>query len=468
MSTKETVEEVIPGASRRDLLKNGVTVSLASGLAMMAAQDLAAQTQQAPAVLTGTMAGRKYRAFVRNGTSGAVEELRMMPLNEDRVVVRTQASQCSYTSCQNVLGNRPQQQAQIPGYGGVGIVEAIGSRVRRVQVGDRVIVADSPNCGQCYACVNGRPDRCLWSGAGGVAFDPVAQLSNGTPVAGAINAGGFGELMIAPEWFCVPVFDDSVSSLELAMLHETGSVGLGCVFSSAPVEPGSDVAVFGCGPIGLAAIQGARIKGAVQIIAIDPVAERRELAKKLGATVALNPHDYFDPGKPNYDFRSNLEKDRLVIKLRELCSGPTERRMAGGRPNDVNRNHAGPDFVIEAAGGDLYPPKTPGPDPTGLLPLYQAWAACTSTGHVCTTSIAHTTDFVLPANSWSNGSKNHHPGTHNGAYSMRDLPRAVKLIKSGKFNAKAVATATFPLDRIKEAYQQVADRTTITSTITFA
>ncbi len=468
MSTKETAEEVTPGASRRDLLKNGVTVSLASGLAMMAAQDLAAQTPQAPAVLTGTMAGRKFRAFVRTGTAGSVEELRMLPLNEDRVVIRTQASQCSYTSCQNVLGNRPYQQAQIPGYGGVGIVEAVGKRVRRVQVGDRVIVADSPNCGQCYACINGRPDRCLWSGAGGVAFETVAQLSNGAPVAGAINAGGFGELMIAPEWFCVPIFDDSVSSLELAMLHETGSVGLGCVFGTAPVEPGSDVAVFGCGPIGLAAVQGARIKGAAQIIAIDPVAERRDLAKKLGATITLNPHDYVDAGKTNYDIRSNLEKDRLVIKLRELCNGPTERRMAGGRPNDTNRNHAGPDYVIEAVGGDLYPPKTPGPDPTGLLPLYQAWAACTTTGHVCTTSVAHTTDFVLPANVWSNGSKNHHPGTHNGVYSMRDLPRYVKLIKTGQFNAKAMATATFPLDRIKEAYQKVADRTTITSTITFA
>lgn len=340
--------------------------------------------------------------------------------------------------------------------------------MRRVQVGDRVFVADAPFCGQCYACINDRPDRCLQSGGGGVAFEPVARLSNGTPVVGAINAGGYGELMIAPEWFCIPFFDNPTPAVELAMLHETGNLGLSCVFNSAPVVPGTDVVVFGCGPIGLGAVQGARIKGASQIIAIEPIPARREAAMKLGATMVLDPHDYFDKTAPAYDIRSAVERDPLVLKLRDLCKGPTERRLAGGRPNDKNRNHAGPNFVVEAVGGDTYPTKIPGPDPTGLLPLHQAWAACSSVGHLTTVSVGQRGDFVLPANQWSNASKNQHSGTHNGQSSLRDLPRYARLVQTGQFNAKALATATFPLDRLKDAYRQVADRSTVASVIVFA
>ena len=274
--------------------------------------------------------------------------------------------------------------------------------------------------------------------------------------------------MIAPEWFCIPFFDNPTSAVELSMMHETACVGLSCVFNTAPVEPGTDVVVFGCGPIGLSAIQGARIKGASQIIGVDPIAARRDVAMKVGATMVLDPHDYFDKNSPAYDFRGQGEKDKLVLKLRDLCKGPTERRLAGGRPNDPNRNHAGPDYIVEAVGGDLFPPKTPGPDPTGKLPLYQAWAACTSAGHLSTVSVGQTGDFTMTPAQWSNNSKNQHPGTHNGQVSLRDLPRYARLIQTGQFNAKALATATYPLDRVKDAYQQVADRTTVAAIIVFA
>ncbi len=75
---------------------------------------------------------------------------------------------------------------------------------------------------------------------------------------------------------------------------------------------------------------------------------------------------------------------------------------------------------------------------------------------------------MLTGAGWSNGSKNHHPGTHNGLSNLRDIPRFARLIETGQFNAKALATSTYPLDRMKDAYQQVADRTTIASVIVFA
>jgi S-(hydroxymethyl)glutathione dehydrogenase/alcohol dehydrogenase len=137
----------------------------------------------------------------------------------------------------------------------------------------------------------------------------------------------------------------TVSSVELAMLVDTGLTGLAATTTKVRVETGSDVAILGAGPIGLAAVQGARIQGAAQIIVVDPIRYRREAALALGATIALDP---------------NVEGDNLVRKIQELCRGKTGRHLAGG-------GNIGPDFVIEAVGGDLFPPKTEvGPDPTGI------------------------------------------------------------------------------------------------------
>jgi len=474
MKDKDLPGDVDELLSRRTVL--GIAAAAVAGAAIDAnAADSQRQLNGAPAVLSGSMAGRRYRGFVRYETRGDIEELRMLPLAEDRVVVRTEASQCTYTECDLVLGTESQPQATIPGFGGVGVVEAVGSSVHRVQVGDRVFVADAPYCGQCYACLHDRPDRCFQSiGLGLVKPQPVSQLSNGTPVFGAVDAGGFAELLIARESFCIPFFENQSPAVELAMLHETCCVGLGAAFGPlAAIEPGSDVVVFGCGPVGMGAVQGARIKGASQIIAVEPIGYRRDIAMKVGATSALNPSDYFDKNRPDYDFRSPVERDPLVIKLRQLCRGPspTERRLAGGRSLDVNSNCVGPDYVIEAVGGNRLTTRPAAtdfaPDPSGVLPLYQAWAACSAAGHVTTLSTFHQKDFTLRADQFSLMSKAHSQGTHFGEKALRDLPMMARLVQTGQFDAKTLASSLYPLDAIKEAYQKVADRTTMAAVIIF-
>jgi hypothetical protein len=122
------------------------------------------------------------------------------------------------------------------------------------------------------------------------------------------------------------------------------------------------VAVVGCGPLGLSAVQGARISGASSIIAIDPIKARRDLALKIGATHVLDP---------------NVEADGLVAKVRELTKGPGDRLWAGGRDAGGLLGGAGADFVVEAVGADTAPPKAErGPDPSGILPLRQAYEMC--------------------------------------------------------------------------------------------
>jgi S-(hydroxymethyl)glutathione dehydrogenase/alcohol dehydrogenase len=404
---------------------------------------------QAPAVATGAQSGRQYRALVVRANGGAVETVTLAGRGPDQVVVRTEAGQIDYTIVAQVSSY---PVPRIPGHGGVGVVEAVGERVRRVEVGDRVVVANTPYCGQCYTCLRGRPDRCqMLPGAGGNPLVPIGTLADGVEVVQHNNEAGFGELMIAYEWYCIPVFHD-VDPVDLSVVGCAGAFGLGTVFGIAPVEPGSDVVVLGCGPCGLSAIQGARIKGASQIIAVEPIPERRALALELGATIALDP---------------NVEGDDLVTRVRELCSGPTDRRFAGGRNPNLAQNAVGPQFVIECVGGDVIPPVIAGPDPTGLQSLQQAWDMCSAAGHVVTGSVFQQGNFSVPAGQWSNGAKNHHPGNMNGVNGLRDIPMYARLISTGQFNARALAPSTYPLDQAVEAVRAVGERTTVGAVLTF-
>jgi S-(hydroxymethyl)glutathione dehydrogenase/alcohol dehydrogenase len=424
--------------SRRGLIKGAIGTGAL----------LIAQANRAPAQQTGTMAGRKFRAFVRHDRGTSVEELTLLPIQPRQVVIRTAASQCCYTiTSEGLAMGKPLitgEAATILGHGGVGVVEAVGPQVRRVQVGDRVLVGVTPQCGDCYNCIHGRPDRCLMHSEPNL---PIATMRDGTPVIGYKHRGGFGELIVADEIYCCTILSDAPSA-ELAMLHCVGMCGLGATMTVAPIEVASDVVVLGCGPVGLSAVQGARIKGASQIIAVEPIRYRREAALKVGATVALDP---------------NAEGDKLVEKIRHLCKAGMGRKLSGG-------GNIGPEFVIEAVGGDAFPPKVEGgPDPAGTLPLQQAWELCSEAGHLVTTGVGRPkgAKITFSADEWANAKKNHHPGNLGGANPKRDLPRFVRLIETGQFNAKALATATYSLDRAGEALQAAADRTTVAAVIVF-
>lgn len=430
------------GISRRRVLKDVATAAIGGGVVTLAGGSAIAAS--APAVQTGSVAGRRYRAFVKFAARPAsVEELTLRPLGERQVLVRTEASQCCYTVTSAALGSQAPQQATVLGHGGVGLVEAIGPGVQRVRVGDRIFMALTAQCGECYACMRGRADKCMNSGAASRIH--VADMQDGTPV--YTTSGGMAELNVITEARAVPIFTD-LPATELALLHCSGICGLGTTMTLSPVEPGSNVTVFGCGLLGLSAVQGARLKGASQIIGIEPIPSRRQVAMKVGATTVLDP---------------NAEGDNLVQRVRDLCAAKSDRVWAG-------YGNVGPDFVIEAVGGDLFPPVEPaGPDPTGVLPLQQAWDLCSRTGSVVTTGVGHPPGarVSFPAGQWSNGAKRHFPGNMAGANAKRDLPMYVRLIEQGQFDARSLATSTFPLERAAAAFQAAADRTTVAAIVAF-
>ena len=435
--------------SRRHLLKTGAA-ALGGGAALKA---------QAPGIITRTQDGRTFRGLVRHSTTLDVQELRLLPIDPRQVVIRSLAVAPCYTIVRGALGTNPTRRAEVPNHCGFGVVEAVGAQVKRVQIGDRVVVAGTSQCGQCYQCLQGRPDYCqftFFSNAPGVEpFPPFAEMRDGTKVYAQAGIGGMSEIMTAFEEYCVPVFTD-LPAAQVTLLGDQLASGFAAGHADMKFEPGSDVAVFGCGPVGLGAIQAGRVFGAGQVIAIDPIRYRREFALKMGATIALDPV---------------AEGDGIVERVRELCRGPNDRRFAGGVSWGRAGNAVmarGADFVVEAGGFQSFPPKVePQPDPTNVKTVQQAWDCTRMGGHVMLMGFT-LQPVSFPGATLALLGRTIHPGQQGGLHILRDIPRYVKLIEKGKIDAKSVITKTYTLDQSVQAIQDTADRTIITGVIEFS
>jgi S-(hydroxymethyl)glutathione dehydrogenase/alcohol dehydrogenase len=460
MRTKKT------DLSRRGLLKKGAAAAAASAAGLL--------TPQGPVVITR----RRFKGWISRGNGAGrttLQEITLRPISGRQVVVRTEGTNLCYSNVGAVLGLQPfaTQAAPVPsplaapngvrrmndmaviqGHGGIGIVEEVGPEVRRVRVGDRVCVSGTPQCGSCYHCLRGRSDMCQFlSAIGADDLEAIGDLSDGTPVYENSHIGGLAEVMVTTEEWVVPVFTKA-DAVELAMVCSCVSVaGLGATVSQglAAIPPAATVAVVGCGPLGLSAVQGARIAGASRVIAIDPIRARRDVALKVGATEALDP---------------NVERDNLIQRVRELTTWPTDRLWSGGRNAAGRRPGSGADFVVEAAGAEQVGPKAEtGPDPTGIQPMQQAYQMCALGGHLITTSLVRG-NITLPGNLFSIGGVTHHAGQAGGASPMRDIPRFVRMLENRQFDSKSLATTVVPLAGMLDAYEQVAYRTTITAIMT--
>jgi S-(hydroxymethyl)glutathione dehydrogenase/alcohol dehydrogenase len=395
--------------------------------------------------------GLRFQALVRYGSSLSTETLTLLPLHPLHVVVRMQACQTCYstTGQMNLTTNAP--NSLVTGHGGVGIVEEVGRLVKRVKVGDQVILATTPNCGVCQNCLSGRGDLCNTR----LPAIPNATMADNTPVymdAPPVGPAGYSEFIVLDEDWVVPVFT-RVPPAELALLSCVSGTGLGLAMCRFPIDAGSDVAVFGLGPIGLSAVQGARIQGAKTIIGIDPIGYRRDLAEKLGATHVLDPNA--------------LRGNDLVTRIRALTPDvvPPGRRYAGER-------QPGPLYALEAVGGTRFPLPAGVESPvdmTGIEPLQQAWTVVRNGGFVRTCSIGHPpgANVVFPGGQWANAGKTHVPGNYAGVQALRDLPRFVRLIERGHFDAASLVGQTFKVNQMREALQVAADRSAVTSMIDF-
>ena len=218
------------------------------------------------------------------------------------VLVRTAATGVCHSDLHYVEGLYPLPAPAILGHEAAGIVEEVGPQVTTFQPGDHVICCPSAFCGTCEYCLTGHTNLCAARPVRG-AGEPPKLSWQGKPVNQFANLSTYAEKMLVHENAIVEIREDV--PLDRAALIGCGvTTGVGAVLNTAKIEPGSTVAVFGTGGVGLSAIQGARIAGARMIIAVDVLEHKLATARQLGATHVVDASSH-DP----------------VVAIREMTNG---------------------------------------------------------------------------------------------------------------------------------------------------
>ena len=201
-------------------------------------------------------------------------------------VVRVQACGVCHTDLHYREGGISDEFPFLLGHEASGVVEALGEGVTGLEVGDFVILNWRAVCGNCRACLRGRPWYCF-------ATHNASQrmtLDDGTELSPALGIGAFLERTLVHAGQCTKV-DPSASPAVAGLLGCGVMAGLGAALNTGAVGRGDSVAVIGCGGVGGAAVMGARLAGAARIIAIDVDGRKLETAKRLGATHTVNSRD---------------------------------------------------------------------------------------------------------------------------------------------------------------------------------
>lgn len=347
-----------------------------------------------------------------------VGDVRMREPAPDQVLVRTAATPFCSTDWMGWKAMRRTVPPVVLGHTGVGTVEAVGDGVRHVAPGDRVLVAGTPQCGECFYCGIGRPDQCDLL-MGGAPNPVVAELPDGRQVRAAGLVGAYSERMLVLGVQTHRLPEDL--PFEVACLLGCGiSSAVGAVENIARVQPGQSVAIVGLGHIGLWAVQGARLAGAGEIIGIDGHAGRRELAAGMGATRLVDP----------------------------TAGDPVEavRGLTGGR---------GADVVIEAAGPEIA--------------QRQAVLMSRRAGTVVLMGVQHTTsEVILPQGLLTTTGREIH-GCQNGRITPDvDFPRWIGYLREGRLDPTGFVTRTYAIDEADEALRRSMALDDVNGVFTFA
>ncbi|MBV9929401.1 MAG: Zn-dependent alcohol dehydrogenase [Alphaproteobacteria bacterium] len=222
------------------------------------------------------------------GTPLSIEQVQVSKPGPREVLIRTRACGACHSDLHFIDGAYPTPLPAIPGHEAAGVVEAVGEDVTAVKPGDHVVTCFSAYCGRCEYCVTGRLSLCTDAATKRRKGEAPRVALEGAPIHQLLNVGGYAEQLLVHENGCVAISPDMPFD-RAALMGCAVVTGAGAVLNTAKLAAGEDVAVIGCGGIGLAAVNGARIAGARHIVAIDPVPAKRALAERLGATATFAP-----------------------------------------------------------------------------------------------------------------------------------------------------------------------------------
>lgn len=223
-----------------------------------------------------------------------VQELELDPPGSDELLVRIMAAGICHSDLSVIDGSRPRPVPLALGHEAAGVVEAIGAGVRDVHTGDHVVLTFVPSCGICGECSSGRPALCgaaARANAEGCLLGGGRRLHrDGSPVHHHLGVSAFADYAVVSRRSAV-VVPRSLPFATAALFGCAVLTGAGAVFETAGLRPGESAAIFGLGGVGLAAVMGAVVGGAHPIVGVDPVSERRALARELGADAVFSPED---------------------------------------------------------------------------------------------------------------------------------------------------------------------------------
>jgi S-(hydroxymethyl)glutathione dehydrogenase / alcohol dehydrogenase len=234
--------------------------------------------------------GRQVRAAVFRGPGEPVQvmDVDLAGPEAGEVEVAIAAAGVCHSDLHIVRGDWPHPVPVVLGHEGSGIVTALGPGVTDLAVGDHVVLSWVPACGQCRYCLAGRPAQCRLVAEvvapGGVLYDGTSRLrAGGVPAHHYLGVSSFAERAVVPASGAIRVRADAPLDL-IALVGCAVATGVGAVRNTAGVQAGASVAIIGCGGVGLSCVQGARLAGAARVVAVDVVADKLMLARRLGAT----------------------------------------------------------------------------------------------------------------------------------------------------------------------------------------
>lgn len=335
-----------------------------------------------------------------------VVDVELAPPKEREVLVRIAACGVCHTDLHVVDGNLPEPLPAVLGHEAAGVVVATGPGVERLQEGDHVVLALVPSCGRCEPCRRGRRNFCELGArmsSTGTLADGTSRLSlNGAELHHFNSVSSFAEYAVVPESAAVAIRKD-VPLDRAALVSCAVITGCGAVFNTAGVEEGARVAVWGCGGVGLSAIQGARIAGAETIVAVDTRPEKLALALRLGATHAAQPAEAVD-------------------KVRDVTDG-------------------GADYTFEAIG-----------DETAIR---EVWAAVRPGGTAVVLGLMPK-GTSLTIDPWGFIEEKRLLGCFLGSARIDvDIPRLVDLHASGDLDLEGLVSKRLPLADLRDAFDRL-------------
>jgi S-(hydroxymethyl)glutathione dehydrogenase / alcohol dehydrogenase len=336
-------------------------------------------------------------------------EVELGPPQAGEVLVRIAACGVCASDLHVVDGELPEPMPLVLGHEAAGVVVETGPRVESLSPGDHVVLALVPSCGECAECRRGRPNFCELGArmaVDGTLADGTSRLSlNGTRLHHFNSISSFADHAVVPESAAVKIRDDATLDA-VALIGCSVLTGFGAVRNTAGVEEGATVAVWGCGGVGANVVQGARLAGASQIVAVDTRPEKLELARSLGATDTVHATEEAD----------------VVEAVRDLTGG-------------------GPDYAFEAIGSERA--------------IQQAWLSARAGGTVVVVGMMPR-GSTLTLDPWPFISEKTLKGSFLGSARIHeDVPRLVDLYRAGELELDGLVSRRLPLSELPDAFDRL-------------